>query len=349
MKKFISRMITLTLVIALAITFTACSFDAGGGVTTNSGDSTGNQTSEVTKTPEELATEEFEAKYAAYTEALNSQTKDEDGNVVEDYYTRSSVTAMQTAMAELEGFTTEGKTAEEINAATAKVEAALANLETVDSHIDGRLQDAITKLKLYKTTTGDASGEDIWYKVEDGRNVVCSKDDEGAFRIADKGVDGIVYDDEKNTATFLLNENSLDKNLTEFIKTNVLEIFEGDFANGGFSDLVALQFHVVVDQTPNDGIDNPEPYVFALDFEPGTEGTGKLLAAGLVAICAGLEQEIYDEVNKEDGNFLNILTPLVSEKYSLINGTSCTATLKFSNGEYVKQDTFTVKFTTNTL
>ncbi|MBO7377665.1 MAG: hypothetical protein J6U35_02190, partial [Clostridia bacterium] len=112
-----------------------------------------------------------------------------------DVYTRSSVSAMQSA---LEGadISVEGKNSGEVNMINAFLEEALLLLKTVDEAVDERLQAAVESL--------DLSG--VSYKTEynDGGQIIAidaEKSDEGAYPVGGKGVEKIIYDKASNTAT----------------------------------------------------------------------------------------------------------------------------------------------------
>ena len=93
MKKLILPIVTLLLT-ALVFNFAACQWDVGGqDVALNA------------------STQKYNEALAKAEAAASSAIKDEEGNIVQDVYTRSSVQAMKDA---LPIFNTAGKTAAEI-------------------------------------------------------------------------------------------------------------------------------------------------------------------------------------------------------------------------------------------
>ncbi len=330
MKKFISALSAIAIAAGMTAGLTACEWSS-----TNP-QSTPPASTSQTDPQAELAAAKYNAKMQQVAAARESQTKDEEGNVTNDVYTRSSVREMETALEEVNGFDPAGKSADAINEAAAKVDAALAKLVTVDSVVDARLQAAIEQLDLYET---DADGNVIYRRYVDngsGKTTeVCGKDDEGAFATPDKGIDKIDYSAADNRATFYITKDKLGEKMTDFIQTGVVNIF-----NEYFSDLSRVEFtlHVMVDG---------EEKVETLTMDTSSN-SGIYLAAGLLSVCMERDQVLYEAKEKGAEAINTVLRELQNSTYEAVNGRECRdAVIVFNNEDYVYTATFSVFFTLN--
>lgn len=333
MKKISVLFVTVALVLTLLFNFTACdmSWDPGAGSITQSSSSSADELTEA------------KAEYAVSLNAVMgvnlSQTKDENGKVTQDEYTRSSVAAMNAALESIKGFDLEGKTAEEINAANQQIKDALALLETADQAIDKRLDKAIDQLDLGLTYFKYVGDNSVQITKEEYEELLAN---EGKANIAiesTSGVERIDYSEETNAATFVLTEESMNMLLTTFMQTGVLNMFQENFL-----DLTSVEFLVSVYETP-DATEKTEK-LLKMPVNKGDASGGMLLAAGLLAVCAGLEQNLYNAIKDETSSeFDSILKSMIDKTYSVIKGTSCIATITFDNDEYIKTSTFSIAFT----
>ncbi len=345
MKKFVSLLATLSLVCSLTFAFTAC----GGG------DVTGPTSTPGVSAEWTAAADAFEAKVADVNAAINSTKKDEQGNIIDDLYTRSSVKEMQDMLKNIGKLEAEGKTVDQLNAYTQTMTEALNKLVTVDTHMDNKIKGAIEKLDLYEKygdEYNDQYGETTYrykeyleehpelmgkpvvgYFEENGNFVHCTEE-EGGSKIANKGVEKIIYNTETNTADFILYEESLDMKLITFISTGILDIFETDF-----HDLTSVIF--TLDEVDENG--NPIKVAMTREMSNGT-----YLAAGVLAFCIGdtyTDAFVDFAVTGNTGNFNTILTGLKNADFSWVAGKGCSVDVTFAqDGEYIKSLTFTVNF-----
>ena len=325
MKKLVSCLLSATLSAAVLLSFAGCQWDAGG--------------SNFTPSDEWIAAAAaYNAKVAEIETAVENEAE----------YTKTSREAMKTAFEALPTFKTAGHTAEEIYAQIEALNALCEEkLVTPDQAIDDRINAAIGKLNLhvsygevyngnrYRPDSEHPEGSTVYFKTtEDGDVVTCEKDDEGAFVVANKGVTNIQYDKENNSAVFNLYPESADLLLMDFLNTNVMGIFNNDF-----NDLTEIQFDV-------DVIAEGETEVSAQKLVMSAEqANGMYLAAGLIAVCIGYDQELYDfSVGGNVDGFNQLLKEMKEKTFAIIAGTNCSASVTFSNGDYTKTVDFAVSF-----
>ena len=333
MKKLVSCLLSATLSAAVLLSFAGCQWDAGG--------------SNFTPSDEWIAAAAaYNAKVAEIETAVKNEAE----------YTKTSREAMKTAFEALPTFKTAGHTPEEIYAQIEALNALCEEkLVTPDQAIDERISTAITSLKLHlcygdtytNPTTGQISipyphnkthprGTLVYVKDVDGEPVTCEKDDEGAYLIADKGVDSIAYDNESNHAIFNLSKGSDIMLLIRFTDTGVLGIFDSQF-----KDLTEIRINVNVYKNAEATEKTNETIVMSAET-----ASGMYLAAALLAVCSGYEQELFDMFILGNMTGFNDLIRTMKEKtYSLVAGKSCSAQVTFSNEEYTSTETFGLTFT----
>lgn len=325
MKKLFLPIATLLLT-ALVFNFTACQWDVGS--------------QQVTDALLVASTQRYNEALAKAEAASNSVETDEEGNVINDVYTRTSLQAMKDA---LPLFSTAGKTAKEIDEATAKVNAALELLVSVDGLIDTRLSEAVAQLSLYAlydVAFTTASGESVIFRSTDANakgktgevvfvneyGELVAAGTEGAKPIAYTGVESIPYDNETNSANFNLTHDSGSIKLLQFLGTGVLDIFQNCF-----TDITMVSFVVGTDDEGN---------TLTYDMEVTADVGGMYLAAGLIAICAGLGPEILESSNP----IATIKDLVIDETYSFIAGKSCKAIVTFATDDYKTNLPFALTF-----
>ena len=330
MKKLVSCLLSATLSAAVLLSFAGCQWDAGG--------------SNFTPSDEWIAAAAaYNAKVAEIETAVENEAE----------YTKTSREALKEAYEALPTFKTAGHTPEEIYAQIEALNALCEEtLETPDGIVDKRIEAAINALKLF-VTYGEKYNDKIYYsdskhpvgspvyfkQTEDGNVEVCEKDDEGAYTVANKGVDKITYDKDNNHATFYLSgvqQGSQPMELISFVDTDVLTIFDNDF-----NDLFRAEFIVDVYLTPD--ATEKTTTTIVMDAE---NSSGMYLAAGLLAVCAGLEQELYDMFAVGNiAGFNDLLRTMKSANYSLIAGKTGIATITLKNDNYIYTSTLSVSFT----
>ena len=243
-----------------------------------------------------------------------------------DFFTISSLAAFNEAVENYLDLD-DTATTDQLNAATDAIIEAAKNLVTLESVIDARLRAAVAALSLYEE---DNEGKVIYYKETiDGNIEICDKDDEGAFPNPDKGVERIDYADVNGvkTATFVLAADQLNVLLTEFMNTGVLTVFDNDF-----NDLTKVVFKFEYNGEYYDNFEYPVD-------------NGMYLAAGLLAVCSGMQREIVDFLNGEDVDINEVLRQMKAKTFNEIKGTECEAEITVSNDEYTYTANFKVIFT----
>jgi len=363
MRKLSTFIVSVILLLTLTLGLAACdlSWDVGA-VNPGSSDTATDTTPDTpddpdtdpepeppVKTPLELAIEEYNEK-RAFLEGLTLKEN-------YHFYTYASLSKLNAALADYTEFTPDGKTLEEIQEVNLAFDNAIALLVPAKDDINTRLDTAIAKLALYKT---DSKGNVVYI---DEFGEIVPKDTPGAKPLADKGVDKIVYDEETSTATFFLTESFIyakpddngnmvecdaadpeaveyyDIMLKNFVATNVLNIFDQDF-----SDIKSVSFNITVDKDYRDDDDTKEETFFTMTV--GEEGGGGMyLAAGLLAVCAGYEQALYNAANYPDEfDLTSLLRNMQNYTYDIVKNKGCTATVYFENDKYATSAEFSIYF-----
>ncbi|MBQ9482213.1 MAG: hypothetical protein IJU84_08625 [Clostridia bacterium] len=351
MKKLTVLIVVSLLALSMLLGVAAC-----GDVNWNNGNTLSSETAsstdgEVSAGPseEEVAHQQAVQNYNLAVESVQSANDgntvyktDKDGEYVLDennekvvaynVFTKTSLAAFNAEVADYLELDVETATTDELNAATEAIaNAAIETLVTVESVIDARLRNAIAALHLYKE---DATGNVIYYRWDDTVDdvVICNATDEGAYTEPDKGVERIDYQDVDGvkTATFVLIEDQLDVLLMKFMETGVLDVFNNDF-----TDLTKVIFKFDY---------NDEPY----EFEYATNN-GMYLAAGLLAVCAGMQEQIVAALEGYDVDINSVVKTMKDKTFDAIKGSECMADLTVSNDEYTYTATFKVVFTDPTV
>lgn len=339
MKKFGTKLLALALSGALMLSFAAC--EMGGGTV----DPTW-----------QTAVNAYNAKVAEAKALINPSVS----------YERNSYNALLATF----NFSTTNQMADNINKQTAKVEEAMAALKTADEDITDRINHAIDNLKIYVKygeTYGDKTydesdehplGTDVWVKDEYDENktlrpVPCDKDDEGAYRIPNKSVAGVTYDEAGHKAFFKLTKDSAEVSIMTFLGSGILDLFVGDFV-----DLVNVSF-IIPHEVKNAEVKEVVKEVVGIKID-GNSSMGSLgsllgsgdtdnaygvfLAATLIALCKHetAQKSAYDFLSSEAGHCaladgvidtsklfdLGLTTTL----YGDITNKTATARIKFNGG-----------------
>ncbi len=330
MKNLITRLITLTLICALAFSFAACdmTWDAPP----------------VTQTPEEAAaTQQLKEKHEALTTLFASET------LPGTEYTKTSVEEARAAYNALDLTAFEGngvgQTVEAINALIAQLDEVSAKLVKVDEMIQNRIKNAL--LGIHHT---DEEGNLKYYHYDNnGDWVETSKETEGAtpwLKTPNTGVEYIEYNEETRIASFYLSENADETYLTNFLETGVAELFMT-----AFNDVAAVEYTAEVYKDA--AAQEAQQKTVETFTMSGLNSLGAVtyLAAGLLCVCAGdpFSQNLYNAV--VNGSSLG-LGGLTSKTYSIISGKSCSANVTFyklmtTEDEITEEPIFDYIFTTN--
>ena len=319
MKKLLTKFLSVTLVFALICGFAACNFGIG----------TTSQTSGQTSA-EQSADPEREAAIATLTEYLGILSACNVEENEYDVYTKDSVAALIEALPSETVFeVNENVTTEQITAFNETLAALIGNLVLVDDEIDARLQLALdSQLNLRR-----------YYKEDESEATYDNFDYYGL--VEEVGVD-IEYVKSTNTANFLIPTDTLGESLRTFINSGVLNLF-----TSSFSDVYAVEFTVTV-ATDDSGILSEQK--ITVSGLSGTDG-GMILAAGLLAITMGYEQQVYEAYITGNTEVLfNALRGLMGSgedqaTYESIVGKGCTADVVFKNNNYYFASTFAINFT----